>query len=103
VADPDCPQPAAVGEPASAVTQPIPVVTTEQCAQCGAPLAHDQRYCLHCGEPRPHVRGPLSSKTAAGELPQAPPMPNASSSAPPGSSPPGSSPPGSSPPGSAPP
>jgi hypothetical protein len=98
VDDPGVTEPAAVGEPASAVTQPIPVVTTEQCAQCGAPLAHDQRYCLHCGEPRPHVRGPLSSKLAVSEPPQALATPNASSSAPPGSTPPGFAPPGSSPP-----
>jgi hypothetical protein len=88
-------EPAAVAEPALAVTQQIPVVTTtEQCAQCGAPLAHDQRYCLHCGEPRPHVSGPLSSKPAAQGPPQAPPVspgslsahPSAPSLAPPGMS-----------------
>ena len=53
-------EPAAAGKSASAVTQPIPVVTNEQCAQCAAPLAPDQRYCLHCGAPRAHVNGPIS-------------------------------------------
>lgn len=81
-------EPAAVGEPASAVTQPIPVVTSEQCAQCSAPLADDQRYCLQCGEPRPHVRGPLSAKPATEKLTQAPPSflgsPPASPPTPPG-------------------
>jgi hypothetical protein len=47
-------------------------VTTESCAQCSAPLAEDQRYCLQCGEPRPHVRGPLSAKPATNKPPQAP-------------------------------
>jgi hypothetical protein len=37
-------------------------VSTESCAQCGAPLADDQRYCLQCGEPRAHVSGALSAK-----------------------------------------
>ena len=37
---------------------------TEPCAQCSAPLADDQRYCLQCGEPRPHLSGPLSAKSA---------------------------------------
>jgi hypothetical protein len=31
-----------------------PVVTT--CPSCGAPLAGDQRYCLHCGLRRPEAR-----------------------------------------------
>ncbi|MEA2218031.1 MAG: hypothetical protein QOJ35_657 [Solirubrobacteraceae bacterium] len=31
----------------------------EQCAACGAPLAHDQRYCLHCGELRAGARRPM--------------------------------------------
>jgi hypothetical protein len=49
-------------------------VTTESCAQCGAPLAEDQRYCLQCGEPRPHVSGPLSAKTALDEPRQTVPL-----------------------------
>jgi hypothetical protein len=28
----------------------------EPCASCGAPLAADQRYCLHCGTRRPEAR-----------------------------------------------
>ncbi len=32
---------------------------TEPCAACGAPLAHDQRYCLHCGERRTDARLPF--------------------------------------------
>jgi hypothetical protein len=73
VDDPSVTESAAVGEPASAVTQPIPVVRTELCAQCSAPLADDQRYCLQCGEPRPHVSGPLFPKPAREKPPQAPP------------------------------
>lgn len=57
---------------------------TEPCAQCSAPLADDQRYCLQCGEPRPHVSGPLSAKHATEKPPQAPPTLPTSVSAPPG-------------------
>ncbi|MGA9286489.1 MAG: zinc-ribbon domain-containing protein [Solirubrobacteraceae bacterium] len=56
-------EPAADSELGSAVTQPIPVVA-EPCPQCGSPLAPDQRYCLHCGAPRVHVSGPISSGRA---------------------------------------
>jgi hypothetical protein len=31
----------------------------EPCAECGAPLAHDQRYCLHCGRRRAAARIPF--------------------------------------------
>jgi hypothetical protein len=41
-----------------------PATTTEPqapatCESCGAPLADDQRYCLHCGEPRAAARRQL--------------------------------------------
>jgi hypothetical protein len=61
----------AVGEFATAVTQQIPVVA-EPCSQCGAPLALDQRYCLQCGAPRVHVNGPISGGRPGGPRPQAP-------------------------------
>jgi hypothetical protein len=48
-------------------------VTTDSCAQCKAPLADDQRYCLQCGEPRPHVSGPPSAKSAPEKPPLSPP------------------------------
>jgi hypothetical protein len=63
-------------------------VSTQSCAQCGAPLADDQRYCLHCGEPRPDVKGPLSSGPLADTRSQAPPTASAVPSSPPGSVPP---------------
>jgi hypothetical protein len=66
------PSPAAGGESASAVTQPIPIATGERCAQCAAPLASDQRYCLQCGEPRPHIGGPLFRAPQAPIKPPAP-------------------------------
>ena len=31
---------------------PRAALATEPCASCGAPLAHDQRYCLQCGDVR---------------------------------------------------
>lgn len=70
------PEPAtpAAPEPAAATTQPIPVVTTERCVQCAAPLAHDQRYCLQCGEPRPHLGGPPSTVKPEVERPSQTPL-----------------------------
>jgi hypothetical protein len=69
-----------------AVTKPMPVVS-ERCAQCGAPLADDQRYCLQCGEPHARVSGPLSgpllAKQAADAGPHAPPAWPGQSSSPP--------------------
>ena len=66
-------EPAVAGEPASesasAVTKPIPVVTSERCAQCAAALAPDQRYCPHCGAPRAHVSGPISGGRLGGPPP----------------------------------
>lgn len=47
---------------------------TTSCAQCSAPLADDQRYCLQCGEARPNVNGPLS-KPLATPLSPAPVVP----------------------------
>jgi hypothetical protein len=39
-------------------TTPAPVFghDGEPCPSCGAPLAGDQRYCLHCGARRPEAR-----------------------------------------------
>jgi hypothetical protein len=39
-------------------TEPAPVFGRdgEPCPACGAPLAGDQRYCLHCGARRPEAR-----------------------------------------------
>lgn len=59
-------------------------VSTQSCAQCGAPLADDQRYCLHCGEPRPDVRGPLSSGSLADTRAQPAASPPGVPSSPPG-------------------
>lgn len=121
VDDPNVTEPAGAGGPALAVTQSIPVVS-ERCAQCSAPLADDQRYCLQCGEPRPHVGG-LPSGSATDRVaqvssnhgppqvpPGAPPFPPGTAgtsphesvgllSSPPGSAGPPLSPPGFSVPG----
>ena len=66
------PSPASGDESALAVTQPIPVVSSERCAQCAAPLASDQRYCLHCGAPRANVNGPISGERPGGLSTQPP-------------------------------
>jgi hypothetical protein len=47
---------------------------SERCGHCAAPLAHDQRYCLQCGEPRPHLDGPpTAAMPVARQAPAAPP------------------------------
>jgi hypothetical protein len=38
----------------------------EPCAECGAPLASDQRYCLNCGHRRGGPRLPFEGTLAAG-------------------------------------
>lgn len=62
----------------------------EPCADCGAPLASDQRYCLSCGArrgPRPIPRGPLGATTTEvqtivrEDAPAAPPPPRPGSGA----------------------
>ncbi|MGH2880551.1 MAG: zinc-ribbon domain-containing protein [Solirubrobacteraceae bacterium] len=63
-------------------------MSTQSCAQCGAPLADDQRYCLHCGEPRPDVKGPLSGGPLADTRPHTPATPPGVPSSPPGTAPP---------------
>jgi len=49
---------------------------TAGCATCGAPVASDQRYCLHCGA-RLGSRGPLLTALLARlrEAPVAPAPP----------------------------
>jgi hypothetical protein len=62
---------------------------TVTCARCGAPLAEDQHYCLHCGEaqgdPRVAYRELIAPAVAA---PQQPPAPVAPAAAVPASVPP---------------
>jgi hypothetical protein len=80
-------EPAVAGEPATAVTESMPAVAGEsaatitgsmpilgeRCAQCAAPLAPDQRYCLQCGEPRPHIGGRPPGKSVSEKPPPVPP------------------------------
>ena len=55
----------------------------EPCAECGAPLASDQRYCLECGRRRAAARVPYAELLAgrspedllADSAPEAPPPP----------------------------
>ena len=83
------PSPASGDESATAVTERIPVVTSERCAQCAAPLAPDQRYCLHCGAPRAHVNGPISGGRPSGPSAGTASSPSTSPSGVPQSPPPG--------------
>ncbi len=75
-------EPAAASEPGTAVTQPIPAVA-ECCSQCLAPLAADQRYCLECGTPRAHVRGPIGGGGVSGQPRPPSPSPSPSPKTPP--------------------
>jgi hypothetical protein len=58
--------------------------TSDNCANCGAPLAADQRYCVECGERRGRARFSFESlvvpKTAAPAAPKQPRRPRLSSS-----------------------
>lgn len=50
------------GARADAPTRELPVnpaaASEDRCGTCGAPLAHDQRYCIECGERRGQSRFP---------------------------------------------
>lgn len=59
-------------------------VSTQLCAQCRAPMADDQRYCLHCGEARPDVRSPLASGLTGDTRVQTPATPPGVPAVPPG-------------------
>lgn len=44
-------------------TRELPALTGEsgdRCTACGSPLAHDQRYCVECGERRGQSRFPVA-------------------------------------------
>ena len=45
----------------------------DPCAQCGAPMAPDQRYCLSCGAPRADAALPVLSGRTAQLVAYAPP------------------------------
>lgn len=47
----------------------------DQCSNCGAKLAPEQRYCVECGERRGHSRMPFADAVTAGpaETPAPPP------------------------------
>lgn len=46
---------------------------TERCGTCQAPLAGDQRYCLHCGEVRRGARRPMPAALRPAAAPPSPP------------------------------
>jgi hypothetical protein len=62
-------------------TRALPTAPTggseDRCTSCGAPLAHDQRYCVECGERRGQSRFPSSPPATPAEAPRtsAPPPP----------------------------
>jgi hypothetical protein len=62
--------------------QPAQVMAStsdERCAECGAPMAPDQRYCVECGERRGERRFPAAvDTTSATPFPQGPDHPSRS-------------------------
>jgi hypothetical protein len=52
------------GTRADAPTRELPVApaagSEDRCVNCGSPLAHDQRYCVECGERRGQSRFPTA-------------------------------------------
>jgi hypothetical protein len=56
-----------IHEQETAIHSPTLGVHGEPCARCGAPLAHDQRYCLNCGLRRGDDRIPLERLAAIRE------------------------------------
>ena len=54
-------------EPAPTETLAPAIAAGDRCANCGSPLASDQRYCLECGERRGQARfnAVLPTKSAA--------------------------------------
>jgi hypothetical protein len=59
---------AAGGSGTDARTRELPAVAAavseDRCGNCGAPLAHDQRYCVECGERRGQSRFPETQQAA---------------------------------------
>jgi hypothetical protein len=58
-----------------AVVRPAQAVPAadEHCAECGAPMASDQRYCVECGERRGERRFPAAMQPAATTSAASPP------------------------------
>ncbi len=46
--------------PPSPAPSPTPAADYEQCGECGAPVDHEQRYCVSCGAHRAHVADPAA-------------------------------------------
>ncbi|HUA02977.1 MAG TPA: hypothetical protein VMB27_03670 [Solirubrobacteraceae bacterium] len=55
------------GTRAESPTRELPVApaaaSEDRCVNCGSPLAHDQRYCVECGERRGQLRFPTAQPT----------------------------------------
>jgi hypothetical protein len=51
--------------PSSEEPQLLATAVGDQCANCGAQLAGDQRYCVECGERRGKSRYPVSGSAAS--------------------------------------
>jgi len=74
----------ATGTRADSPTRELPVApaaaSEDRCVSCGSPLAHDQRYCVECGERRGQSRLPVaqpatevrSRRTRSQRTPRAP-------------------------------
>lgn len=54
-------EPAGAGEPTREQPSITASASEDRCGACGAPLAHDQRYCVMCGERRGQSRFPVAA------------------------------------------
>jgi hypothetical protein len=71
--DPDGAEPD--GSEAAMSPKQVKASGDERCAECGAPLASDQRYCVECGERRGERRFPAALQPAPTPPASAPPAP----------------------------
>ena len=67
------------GPPLTRPAQVVASASDERCAECGAPMASDQRYCVECGERRGERRFPaVVDSASATPPPGGPPNPRRS-------------------------
>jgi hypothetical protein len=65
----------------TAVQPALATVAGDQCTNCGAPLAPDQRYCVQCGQRRGQSGMPVAQPVATAPAPRESRMPRLSHNA----------------------
>jgi hypothetical protein len=72
VTPPDSPTQPLPDVPATRELPAVPATGAEdRCSACGAPLAHDQRYCVECGERRGQTTLPAAQPATETQTPKA--------------------------------